>query len=47
MACSPAVMTQEDDYYATLGAAKSYTLKGDELRLGPTASEVTLVFTSR
>jgi heat shock protein HslJ len=48
MACSPdAVMTQEGDYFATLEAAKSYTVKGDELRLGPTASEVTLVFTSR
>jgi heat shock protein HslJ len=48
MACSPdAVMAQEGDYFATLEAAKSYTVKGDELQLGPTASEVTLVFTSR
>jgi len=48
MACSPdAVMTQEADYFATLEAVKSYTVKGDELRLGPTASEATLVFTSR
>jgi heat shock protein HslJ len=48
MACSPdSVMTQEASYLATLGAAKSYTISGDELRLGPSASEATLVFTSR
>lgn len=48
MACSPEnVMTQEARYLALLGAATSYSVSGDELRLGPSASEVTLVFTSR
>ena len=48
MACSPdAVMTQEARYLAVLGAAKSYSVSGDELRLGPSAAEATLVFTSR
>jgi len=48
MACSPdGVMTQEARYLAALAAAKSYTIRGDELRLGPTASDATLVFTSR
>jgi putative lipoprotein len=48
MACSPDdVMAQESRYLAALEAAKSYRVSGDELRLGPTASETTLVFTSR
>ena len=48
MACSPdGVMTQEARYLAALEAAKGYTIRGDELRLGPTASDATLVFTSR
>jgi heat shock protein HslJ len=48
MACSPdGVMTQEARYLAALQAAKSYAISGDELRLGPTASETTLVFSSR
>jgi heat shock protein HslJ len=48
MACSPEnVMTQEAHYLAALGAATSYSVSGDELRLGPSAAEATLVFTSR
>jgi heat shock protein HslJ len=48
MACSPDdVMKQEARYLAALEAAKSYAVSGDELRLGPTASQTTLVFTSR
>jgi hypothetical protein len=40
-------MAQEAQYLAVFGAATSYSVNGDELRLGPSASEVTLVFTSR
>ncbi len=48
MACSPdAVMAQEAQYLAALGAAKRYTIVGDELRLGPSENSVTLVFSSR
>ncbi len=48
MACDPeGVMAQEGRYLAALGAATSYTVSGDELRLGPSAAEATLVFTSR
>lgn len=48
MACSPDdVMKQESRYLAALGASTSYTLRGDELRLGPSGSAATLVFTSR
>jgi heat shock protein HslJ len=47
MACADGVMRQETLYLASLQAATSYTIRGDELRLGPTASEVTLVFASR
>jgi heat shock protein HslJ len=48
MACDPeGVMTQEYQYLASLQAATSYTIRGDELRLGPSATDVTLVFTSR
>lgn len=48
MACGrDGVMEQESLYLASLQAATSYTIHGGELRLGPTASQVTLVFTSR
>jgi heat shock protein HslJ len=48
MACSPeTVMAQEQRYLAALDAATSYSVGGDELRLGPSATEATLVFTSR
>jgi heat shock protein HslJ len=41
------LMEQEMLYLASLQAATSYTVQGDELRLGPSAGEVTLVFASR
>ena len=48
MACGrDGVMEQEMPYLASLQAATSYTIQGDELRLGPSAGEVTLVFASR
>ena len=48
MACGrDGVMEQERLYLASLQAATSYTTQGDELRLGPSAAEVTLVFASR
>ena len=48
MACSPEnVMTQEFKYLAALEAATSYSVSGDELRLGPSGADATLVFTSR
>jgi len=48
MACGrDGVMEQEARYLASLQAAASYTIQADELRLGPSAAEVTLVFTSR
>ena len=48
MACMPeGVMEQETRYLALLQAATSYTVQGDELRLGPSAGEVSLVFASR
>ena len=48
MACGQdGVMEQEMRYLASLQAATSYTIQGDELRLGPSASQVTLVFASR
>lgn len=48
MACSPeGVMTQEYSYLRTLEAASRFEVRGDELRLGPSATEITLVFTSR
>ena len=48
MACGrDGVMEQEMLYLASLQAATSYTLQGDQLRLGPSAGEVTLVFASR
>ena len=47
MACLPdSVMTQEGRYLGALHAAKTFSVSGDELRLGPSASEVTLVFKS-
>jgi putative lipoprotein len=48
MACvREGVMEQEARYLASLEAATRYTIRGDELRLGPSAGEVTLVFASR
>ena len=48
MACSPdEVMAQEGRYLEALEKAKTYAVSGDELRLGPTRSDATLVFTSR
>jgi heat shock protein HslJ len=48
MACGQdGVMEQERLFLASLQAATSYTIQGDELRLGPSASQVTLVFASR
>jgi heat shock protein HslJ len=38
------VMQLEDAYLTALGKVKFYRVVGDELRLGPTASAVTLVF---
>ena len=48
MACAAdGVMSQETRYLATLQAATSYSVSGDELRLGRSATDVTLVYTSR
>jgi heat shock protein HslJ len=48
MACGQdGAMEQERLYLASLQAATSYTIQGHELRLGPSASQVTLVFASR
>jgi len=48
MACGQdGVMEQEFLYLASLQAATSYTIEGGQLRLGPSESQVTLVFTSR
>ncbi len=48
MACSPqGVLDQETRYLATLQAATRYDIRGEELRLGTSATDVTLVFTSR
>jgi heat shock protein HslJ len=47
MACADGVMEQEMLYLASLEAATSYTIQGDELRLGPSAAQVTLVFAAR
>lgn len=45
MACAPdAVMTQENQYLQALEAAKSFDVRGDELRLGPSGTLTTLVF---
>jgi heat shock protein HslJ len=48
MACYPdGVMTQEHSYLRTLETATRFEVRGDELRLGTSASEAALVFTSR
>jgi heat shock protein HslJ len=48
MACSPdVVMTQEYSYLRALEAATRVEVRGDELRLGPSATETSLVFSSR
>jgi len=39
------VMAQEDAYLAALEKAKTYRIDGSELRLGPSAGVVSLVFT--
>jgi len=47
MACAPdGLMAQEARYLGALQAAKTYAVSGGELRLGRSASEVTLVFKS-
>jgi heat shock protein HslJ len=38
------VMSQEQEYLAALGKATAYSVAGTELRLGPAAGPVTLVF---
>jgi len=48
MACgTDGVMAQEVQYLATLQAAARYEIQGDELRLGPSTADTTLVFTAR
>jgi heat shock protein HslJ len=48
MACqADGVMSQERRYLAALQAATSFSVSGDELRLGRSASEVTLVYSSK
>ena len=47
MACAQDAMDQERLYLAALQAATSYSIQGQELRLGPSAGQVTLVFASR
>jgi heat shock protein HslJ len=48
MACgTDGVMEQEARYLAALQAATRYEIRGDELRLGSSAAETTLVFTAR
>jgi heat shock protein HslJ len=48
MACYPEnVMAQEHTFLRTLETATRFEVRGDELRLGPSASETTLVFSSR
>ena len=45
MACEAnGVMTQEQRFLELLQASSSYSVIGDELRLGPSANTVTLVF---
>jgi heat shock protein HslJ len=45
MACEAnGVMTQEQRFLELLQAASSYSVIGDQLRLGPSGSTVTLVF---
>lgn len=47
MACAEAVMRQETAYLTAFQAARVYSVRGGELRVGPTASEATLVFEAR
>jgi len=48
MACEAnGVMTQEARYLELLQASSSYWVVGDELRLGPSAASVTLVFSAQ
>jgi heat shock protein HslJ len=48
MACSPnQVMAQEGQFLGLLDAAARYTVVGDELRIGPSENNPTLVFSSR
>lgn len=48
MACDhDGLMAQETRYLAQLQAATHYTVSGDELRLGTSATDASLVFTSR
>jgi heat shock protein HslJ len=48
MACqADGVMPQEQRYLAALQAATSFIVSGDELRLGRSASDVTLVYSSK
>ena len=48
MACVPdGVMAQETRYLSALQAATRFSVSGDELRLGRSASDVTLVYSSR
>jgi heat shock protein HslJ len=48
MACqADGVMPQEQRYLAALQAATSFSVSGDELRVGRSASDVTLVYTSK
>jgi heat shock protein HslJ len=45
MACEAnGVMNQEQRFLELLQASARYSVVGDELRLGPSASETTLVF---
>jgi heat shock protein HslJ len=47
MACEVnGVMSQEQRFLKLLQAASSYSVVGEELRLGPSANTVTLVFLS-
>ena len=48
MACVPdGVMSQETRYLAALQSATRFSVSGDELRLGRSTSDVTLVYSSR
>jgi heat shock protein HslJ len=48
MACHPeSVMAQESAYLRALETATRFVVSGDELRLGPSTTEATLVFSSR
>ncbi|HVQ27791.1 MAG TPA: META domain-containing protein [Planctomycetota bacterium] len=48
MACEAnGVMTQEQRFLELMQAASSYSVTGDQLRLGPSANTITLVFTAQ